>query len=1060
MKKQLFITALALLQATAMSWGAKVMSLPMEIDGDRLGGGNVSLSVEGRFAPMQIAGKEGNAWRTDGNSSRATGQIETMIVDGDRMTASLRFAVDTYAIVEHETGTTRHVEIMSCLNEAAHTGFGFYMNRTGNYMARVYVGGEPVEIVAEDKVPLWEWNDLSVTVDGNLVRLYRNGDLKGERRANASGVKAGNSTIYVGRANAHGDIGGTETCGFNGAFDDLSVYDEVILPNYKASYADLNPPSDRYDSDLMRARFHGQPGMNWTNETHGLFYNSGGDRKWHVFFQRTGSTPMMSHQHWGHIVSDDLITWRDEKPALAPSEFYDIKGCWSGCVFSDHAFNNGNPTIIYTGVDFARPYAATAYCDDNLNMREWHRDQSNPIYVTDNCGDARDTYFYRTDSENAYFLIGARDAVHYYRWNDGHWDYKGEFYHTEPGVDSGHNTEMPNVTRIGDKWMMTTSPLAGMYGTTCLYRTGDISDGRFINYSGAERVDFFGCDGYGLLSPSPGTMPDGRTIAIGIVPDKLPGDLNIRHGYAHLYSLPREWSLDQQGRLMQKPYEGIYQYRNKTLMKKESGITLDGTLNLHPVRGREAEVCATFELGERPAGINFFKDVSGNKAFISYNPTTKEIRIDYSRIRHYGNGKDSFSSILPLGPGVGEELKLHLFIDHSIVDIFVNDRYAASVRIFAEDENADLIEIFSEGPTNIISLEAYILGEGYTSEEPVVPPTPETLESTGRVALYLGYPDAGSLISDTDAKEEKAVYNYFVENFGESRVLFSGDIDRISVSDFDMIWVNCDRRNINRGWENLPDDYKRPDLVTSLRNYSASGGNLYLTKMASQLVVAIGRVAEPGDAIVWGNGTGDIKDDNWNMNVRHYGNDWAETHPMLAGLDFHEEGDRLNLTLMSGRHRREDHNCMWELSRFGSHDRFCADNRARVIGTWGHEGGWSHAGLIEFMPLQADDNITERITSPSAIKARKGTVIVNGLAAYEWAPEEGVNESIDNIKALTRNVICYLSPVEDISTGIEATEDTCGQIPIYYNLQGIRIEKPTKGIYIEVRGRESSKIML
>ncbi|MDE7403281.1 MAG: hypothetical protein K2M87_07720, partial [Muribaculaceae bacterium] len=561
MNLKFLISGLAAVGLSLGASGAKVAHVPMDISGTTLQGSPTSLRIEGRFKPMQIAGVNGNAWRTDGNSSRATGNLP-LVVNGNAMTASMRFAIDTYAIVEHENAgaNDRFVEVISCLDEGARTGFGFFMNRTGKYLAKVAVGGSIIELRSEERIPLWQWTDASIVVDGLDVSLYINGVLKVKKRASATGVKVGNSTLYVGRADAHGDIGGTETCAFNGAFDDISIYNEAIIPSYISTYANLNLPEDRYATDRMRARYHGQPGMNWTNETHGLYYNNG-DKKWHAFFQRTGSTPMMSHQHWGHIVSDDMITWHDDVPVLAPSESYDIKGCWSGCVFSDPEFNSGNPTIIYTGVDYAKPYVATAYCDDPVNMRLWHKDPANPIDIMPNVGDGRDTYFYR-DGNNAYFIVGARDAVHYYQWSGSKWNYRGEFYHTENGVDNGHNTEMPNVTRIGNKWLMTTSPLAGKYGTVCLYRTGNLNDGRFTGYSAAERVDFFGCDGYGLLSPSPYTTADGKVYAIGIVPDKLPGDLNVKHGYAHLYSMPREWSLDSEGRLLQKPYEGIKAYRH------------------------------------------------------------------------------------------------------------------------------------------------------------------------------------------------------------------------------------------------------------------------------------------------------------------------------------------------------------------------------------------------------------------------------------------------------------------------------------------------------------------
>ena len=50
---------------------------------------------------------------------------------------------------------------------------------------------------------------------------------------------------------------------------------------------------------------------------------------------------------------------------------------------------------------------------------------------------------------------------------------------------------------------------------------------------------------------------------LGIVPDKLPGAENYRLGYAHTYGLPREISLDAQGNLVQKPFEGLKAMRSE-----------------------------------------------------------------------------------------------------------------------------------------------------------------------------------------------------------------------------------------------------------------------------------------------------------------------------------------------------------------------------------------------------------------------------------------------------------------------------------------------------------------
>lgn len=1362
MKSKILISGLFALGVSLSAGGAKVVGVPMDITGNMLQGTGVSLNIEGRFSPMQITGADGNAWRTDGNSSRATGHLP-LVVDGNSMTASMRFAIDTYTIVEHEApgANDRYVEVISCLDEGAATGFGFFMNRTGKYLAKVGVGGEIVELRVDERIPLWEWTEASIVVEGRKVRLFINGILKVEKDAPTAGVKVGNSILYVGRANAHGEIGGTETCAFNGAFDDISIYDESLTPTYNATYADLNLPSDRYAGDRMRARYHGQPGMNWTNETHGLYYNEG-DRKWHAFFQRTGSTPMMSHQHWGHIVSEDMITWHDDVPVLAPSEFYDIKGCWSGCVFSDQAFNNGNPTIIYTGVDYAKPYVATAYCDDPVNMRRWHKDPLNPINIMENVGDGRDTYFYR-DGVNAYFMVGARDAVHYYQWNGSKWNYRGEFYHTEDGVDNGHNTEMPNVTRIGDKWLMTTSPLAGKYGTVCLYRTGSLSDGRFVNYSAADKVDFFGCDGYGLLSPSPYTTADGKVYAIGIVPDKLPGDLNVKHGYAHLYSLPREWSLDSEGRLLQKPYAGINAYRHENMTKKVGETRLDGTLNLNPVRGREAEVCARFLLTDATVGLNFFKNTKGRTAYISYNPVTREIVIDYGRIAHYDNGRTSFRSVLDLGPGKGEELKLHVFIDHSIVDIFVNDRYASSVRVFPDDDNADLIELFSNGLSTLLSAEAYVLGEGDMSDEPIVPkeftlpensgkvaflcssnalsaqeqaaldfftgklknnnviltsepqkinssdfdcvwihidriglpkgvsnlpgefigselietlrkfvgeggnlylsgqatqllvslqrissgfapneynagdgndgddewtvnpwlaggkydrtghtlyagleksdnyawttygllygggerirredhncmwklsdfdyvseaadhircfeednaarvlgtwgqeqtdgwagiiefyPTPvdeetdswsgtilanglaacqwhvegagnsdaenlmlltanafvyladkdgqkpenphitvvtppddpeiphdpaEILESTGKVALYLGYESEADFldVSHQYYAQDRLIYDFFRSEFPQGEMLYTGDLNRLTPENFDCVWVHCDRKGLAQGWRNLPGTFT--GIVDDLKAYSDAGGNIYFSKMASQLVVAMGRTSH--EPMEFSSGDGGFNSDDWFMNIAHHeGVDWSD-HSMFQGMGTVEESHGVLVLLNAGSHVREDHNCMWRLNDCGGHDNFCRVNNARVIGTWGHNGGQEFAGLVEFMPgLQA--NAAERATSKDRIVARRGTIVANGLAAHEFNAD---NAALDNVKKLSANILSYLSPVEAVVTGVEnrlQNDDTDMKVE-WFTLQGLHVDTPAApGVYIWRNGTRTGKIVV
>lgn len=52
-------------------------------------------------------------------------------------------------------------------------------------------------------------------------------------------------------------------------------------------------------------------------------------------------------------------------------------------------------------------------------------------------------------------------------------------------------------------------------------------------------------------------------------------------------------------------------------------------------------------------------------------------------------------------------VKLHVFLDGSILDVFVNDHYAFSTRVYPTDTNAVGVEAFSTGTTTFTSLKAW-----------------------------------------------------------------------------------------------------------------------------------------------------------------------------------------------------------------------------------------------------------------------------------------------------------------------------------------------------------------
>jgi len=215
---------------------------------------------------------------------------------------------------------------------------------------------------------------------------------------------------------------------------------------------------------------------------------------------------------------------------------------------------------------------------------------------------------------------------------------------------------------------------------------------------------------------------DGKTIAIGIVPDKLPSYNNLQLGWAHLYSLPREWSLDSGNNLIQQPFSGAQDLRTVSSAFNLTETDIQGTQSLSPVSGKAIEIDGSFTVSNASSFGFHVRKSGSNYISIHYSPATNKITVDAQKVDRLKNDEGSFNglyeSVLPKKPNLGETFRIHLFIDHSIMDVFVNNQYAFSIRVFPTDPGADEVEMFSEGTsTHVISLKAWKLQSSEVATE-------------------------------------------------------------------------------------------------------------------------------------------------------------------------------------------------------------------------------------------------------------------------------------------------------------------------------------------------------
>lgn len=716
---------------------AQLVKMPMDVAQDGTTYEQVSgksFKVNGALAPYCVQGAKGKAWRLDGYSSYLQAQIDpTVISEKQQLTFSLWVAPESYPMMKLDQDGEWFTTMLGNVKldddnkiPSGEKGFAFQLGSRGSYKFVCYVAGWVVKCEPKAKLSRYQWNHLVATVDGvnKMVTLYNNGESVASTKCSKGKIKPGGSTLYVGKSYVEdkSDVFYLNT--YNGLLDEFVIYDGIrtdILQEKAENAPVLTYSPERYAGDILRPSFHGMPSAGWTNETHGATYYNG---KYHVFFQKNPNGPYMSRLNWGHIVSDNLYKWEEDPTAISPEEAYDKKGCWSGCVFTDDELTGGKPNIFYTAVDYGRATIAQAQPADD-DLLTWTKKSGNPVIngrpngLTD---DFRDCYVFRNGTD-LYMIVGSSKngvgvtTLHKYDKSTKTWSNDGKLFFSGSNANQdGTFWEMPNITKIGDKWLFTATPLNTGVGVRTLYWTGSINaDGTFAPDSRTPKtveIAGFSKDGYGLLSPTI-FQKDGKTLMLGIVPDKLPGSENYKMGYAHTYSLPREISLDSKGNLIQKPFSGLTAMRSETSFKM-TDFNLSAEKDLDPVKGRSLELSAKFVVGNGDFGFSFLGN-GEQKVTLVYSPNTGMLSLDMSginRIVNDGVFGGVYNYALPTPVAVGEEMTLKVFVDHSIIDIFVNDTYAASVRVFPRDVDAVKATAFvKNGSVKMTSLEAYVLDE-------------------------------------------------------------------------------------------------------------------------------------------------------------------------------------------------------------------------------------------------------------------------------------------------------------------------------------------------------------
>jgi beta-fructofuranosidase len=435
----------------------------------------------------------------------------------------------------------------------------------------------------------------------------------------------------------------------------------------------------RLAADPLRPQFHLLPAANWMNDPNGPIYVDG---TYHMFFQYNPNGAFWGTMHWGHATSPDMIHWKHQPIAMAPTPGgYDQDG-----VFSGSAVLDGNtPTVIYTGV-MPPGSPAEATLRDGMHtwrevqclatsqdgLRTWQKAKQ-PIIPYPPKGLAvtgfRDPYVWREDKE--WLLVlgsgfpGKGGAILLYSSPDlRKWKYLHPLVEgrstgqpsTNP-VDNGEMWECPDFFPLGDKHVLLISTEGKVW-----WKTGTYKDRRF-------RPEKEGVVDHGAYYAAKSMLDHhSKRILWGWIPERRPEAEHRAAGWAGAMALPRVLSLSKDGSLQMEPAEQVVQLHGNALQVRGGQREVaHRTIAQERIRNLAADLTIQFSpQGDRPFRLDLRSE--HNEPFVEIVYQNSTLRVN--------------RTTAPLEAAAGEPIQLRLLLDGSVLELFANKTLAITERVY------------------------------------------------------------------------------------------------------------------------------------------------------------------------------------------------------------------------------------------------------------------------------------------------------------------------------------------------------------------------------------------
>lgn len=435
------------------------------------------------------------------------------------------------------------------------------------------------------------------------------------------------------------------------------------------AYEKVKKLKETVASDPFRLHYHIMPPVGLINDPNGfVFYND----QYHIFYQWNPFETKHGAKFWGHCISDDLVNWKEAPIALAPDQWYDKDGCYSGSaiVYRDKLY------VYYTGnvkdeAGNRKTYQCLAISEDGI-----HFEKKGPVIYLPKGYTAhfRDPKVFEKAGQ-WYMVLGAQtedekgEVVMYTSPDLQNWNFQGTLAgsgHNGLG-DFGYMWECPDLIERNGKDILLVCP-QGLepkgFEFQNIFQSGYFAGKVDYDKISFEHRNFVELDrGFDFYAPQTTEDATGRRILFGWMGNAEEMDARqptIHYEWIHALTLPRELEWKNE-KLYQRPVEELCLLRRDEV-EHSNVVVSNENVELPGVYGRVFELEIIIKDLD---ATDFLIEFAGNNQF-HYDSNSRVCT--FTRTCFIGDG-----SMESRYCALNELRNIRVFKDTSSVEIFIND---------------------------------------------------------------------------------------------------------------------------------------------------------------------------------------------------------------------------------------------------------------------------------------------------------------------------------------------------------------------------------------------------